>query len=129
MTSSRPYLIRALYEWIMDNKDTPHILVNTNYPGVEVPPGIAEDGEVVLNISGGAVRRLALSNDSITFEGSFSKQIHDVYIPIRSVVCMYAKGTGQGMIFESSMLMEDVRDPLEKDPKRPTGRPQLKVVK
>lgn len=133
MNSSRPYLIRALYEWIMDNKLTPHILVDTTYPGypmLKIPEGFAEDGRIVLNISGNAVKRLMLDNGQITFTGSFKKVEHDVVLPIMSVLGIYAKENGQGMVFEYDPVEQWERD-LEQEqpaPPRPTGRPTLKLV-
>ena len=71
MTSSRPYLVRALYEWIVDNDCTPHLLVNTDHPGVQVPDGFASDGQIVLNVTPSAVRQLEMDNQAISFEGRF----------------------------------------------------------
>ena len=72
MNSSRPYLIRALYEWIVENDCTPHLLVDADYPGARVPPGYAKDGQVVLNVSPSAVRHLHMDNDAVSFEGRFA---------------------------------------------------------
>lgn len=71
MNSSRPYLLRALYEWIVDNQCTPHLLVNSDYPQVRVPPGFASDGQIVLNVSPSAVRYLEMDNQAVSFEGRF----------------------------------------------------------
>lgn len=71
MNSSRPYLVRALYEWIVDNDCTPHILVNAEFAGVKVPPGYASDGQIVLNVSPSAVRHLHMDNEAVSFEGRF----------------------------------------------------------
>ena len=75
MNSSRPYLIRALYEWIVENDCTPHLLVDADYPGTRVPPGYAKDGQVVLNVSPSAVRHLHMDNEAVSFEGRFAEQI------------------------------------------------------
>ena len=76
MNSSRPYLVRALYEWIVDNDCTPHMLVNAEFPAVQVPQGFASDGQIVLNISPSAVRNLHMDNDAVSFEGRFSGVAH-----------------------------------------------------
>jgi stringent starvation protein B len=69
MKSSRPYLVRALYEWIVDNDCTPHLLVDAEYVGVQVPSGFASDGQIVLNVSPTAVRNLHMDNEAVSFEG------------------------------------------------------------
>ena len=81
MNSSRPYLVRALYEWIVDNDCTPHLLVNAEFPGVRVPPGYANDGQIVLNVSPSAVRNLHMDNEAVSFEGRFGGTAHSLYIP------------------------------------------------
>lgn len=81
MNSSRPYLVRALYEWIVDNDCTPHILVNAEFAGVKVPPGYASDGQIVLNVSPSAVRHLHMDNEAVSFEGRFGGVAQSLYIP------------------------------------------------
>ncbi len=81
MKPSRPYLLRALYEWIVDNECTPHLLVNAEYPEVKVPSGFASDGQIVLNVSPSAVRHLHLDNEAVSFEGRFGGVSHSLYIP------------------------------------------------
>lgn len=137
MKSSRPYLVRALYEWIVDNDCTPHLLVNAEFAGVQVPAGFANDGQIVLNVSPTAVRHLHMDNEAVSFEGRFSGVPQSLYIPAAAVLAIYARENGQGMVFdaESSMLdgdeMDDPEDPgsPEDEPPRPSGRPSLKVVK
>lgn len=137
MESSRPYLVRALYEWIVDNDCTPHLLVNAEFAGVQVPAGFANDGQIVLNVSPTAVRHLHMDNEAVSFEGRFSGVPQSLYIPAAAVLAIYARENGQGMVFdaESSMLdgdeMDDPEDPgsPEDEPPRPSGRPSLKVVK
>ena len=100
MNSSRPYLVRALYEWIVDNDCTPHLLVNAEYPGVQVPPGFASDGQIVLNTSPSAVRHLHMDNQAVSFEGRFGGVAHSLVIPVANVIAIYARENGQGMAFE-----------------------------
>jgi len=140
MNSSRPYLVRALYEWIVDNDCTPHILLNAEYPAVQVPQGFASDGQIVLNISPNAVRGLQMENDAVSFEGRFGGVAHSLYVPTGAILGIYARENGQGMVFELEppMADDDEEDDVEPDddgppdggqPPRPSGRPSLKVVK
>jgi stringent starvation protein B len=135
MNSNRPYLIRALYEWIAENDCTPHLLVNAEYPGVKVPPGYANDGQLVLNVSATAVRHLQLDNDGVSFEGRFSGVPQSLYIPSAAVLAIYARENGQGMVFDLDAAVDadaatpDDDGPSGTEPPRPSGRPSLKVVK
>jgi len=97
MTSHRPYLLRALYEWIADNGMTPHVLVDASHAGVRVPPHTVKDGRVVLNIADRAVARLEMDNDSVRFTARFGGVSHPVVVPIAAVLAIYARETGQGM--------------------------------
>jgi stringent starvation protein B len=99
MTSSRPYLIRALYEWITDNNLTPYIVLNANDPNLIAPQQYVSDGKIVLNISAIAIHGLALGNEAIEFKARFSGKINHIYAPIPSVLAIYAKENGQGMVF------------------------------
>jgi stringent starvation protein B len=140
MNSSRPYLIRALYEWIVENDCTPHLLVDADYPGTRVPPGYAKDGQVVLNVSPSAVRHLHMDNQAVSFEGRFAGVPQSLFIPVAAVLAVYARENGQGMVFDlESSALDDEDDadaagteqsdlPLD-EPPRPSGRPSLKVVK
>ncbi|UVK84026.1 ClpXP protease specificity-enhancing factor [Pseudomonas sichuanensis] len=143
MKSSRPYLVRALYEWIVDNDCTPHMLVNAEYPAVQVPQGFASDGQIVLNISPSAVRNLHMDNDAVSFEGRFGGVSHSLFVPAGAILGIYARENGQGMVFELDPPLDDEDDQhddgVEPDddgppeggsqPPRPSGRPSLKVVK
>ena len=131
MNSSRPYLLRALYEWLVDNNCTPHILVAAEYPGAKVPAGYAKDGQIVLNISPSAVRYLEMGNDVLTFEGRFGGVAQSLYIPVAAVLAIYARENGQGMSFEleEPELAQEEGPSGDDEPPRPSGRPSLKVVK
>ncbi|QXH47841.1 ClpXP protease specificity-enhancing factor [Pseudomonas xanthosomatis] len=142
MNSSRPYLVRALYEWIVDNDCTPHMLVNAEFPAVQVPAGFASDGQIVLNISPSAVRSLHMDNDAVSFEGRFGGVAHSLYVPAGAIMGIYARENGQGMVFEleppqdddlelddDSVEPDDDGPPEGGQPPRPSGRPSLKVVK
>ncbi len=97
MSSHRPYLLRALYEWIADNGMTPHLLVDATQAGVQVPVHTVKDGKVVLNITERAVARLELGNDAVRFTARFGGVSHAVSVPIAAVLAIYARETGQGM--------------------------------
>jgi len=141
MSSHRPYLLRALVEWINDNGLTPHILVDAGVAGVQVPPSAIKDGRVVLNIAERAVTRLVIDNEAVGFAASFSGVSYPVLVPISAVLAVYARETGQGMALPDDIvpaedapddvaLAEDVADapPPDDTPPKP-GRPHLRVVK
>lgn len=99
MTPSRPYLLRGLYEWIVDNGLTPHLLVNADGQGVSAPVEFAEAGRLVLNVSPTAVRDLSLSNEAVAFNARFGGTPQAVYVPVAEVLAIYARENGQGMLF------------------------------
>ena len=99
MTPNRPYLLRAFYEWIVDNNCTPYLVVDATLPGVKVPLQHVKDGQIVLNISPGAVGNLLLGNDAVTFNARFSGNPFALYIPQRSVLAIYARENGAGTMF------------------------------
>lgn len=139
MSTSRPYLLRALYQWLVDNDCTPHLLVHVDYPEVKVPAGYAKDGQIVLNVSPNAVRYLEMENAAVSFEGRFGGVPQRLYLPIGSILAIYARENGQGMVFEleqpelfdaPEVAFEEDSDPDDTpEPPRPSGRPSLKVVK
>ena len=99
MTSNKPYLIRAIYDWIVDNNLTPYILVNADYPGVQVPQEHVSGGRIVLNISPKACRGLHLENDRIVFTARFAGQSVQIFVLPMAVLAIYAKENGRGMEF------------------------------
>ncbi len=135
MTSNRPYLIRALYDWILDNDCTPHLIVDAEAPGVTVPRGYVRDGKIVLNMAPRAVSELSLGNEEIAFSARFGGTPLHVQIPIGAVEGIYARENGQGMVFQL-----EPRDPEPPDSGPPSqeggggqappgGGPRLRVVK
>lgn len=130
MTPTRPYLLRAVYEWIVDNDCTPYIAVNAQMPSVQVPTEHIVDGRIILNLAPAAIVGLNISNEFIEFSARFSGVARNIYIPIRAVLGIYAKENGQGMAFPEEEYVDEAVD-LEPDPEppRPAGRPTLKVVK
>ena len=137
MTSSRPYLIRAMYQWIVDNGMTPHLLADVSVDGCMVPESYIQDGKIVLNIAPMAISALMLGDEAISFGARFNGVSESISVPINAVTAIYARENGQGMMFtdDDSSDMEseefhndDNSDPeLEPDPDRP--RPTLRVVK
>ena len=99
MTPNRPYLLRAIYDWITDNDLTPYVLVDATVSGVKVPPQVIKDGQVVLNLAMRAVANLDLGNEWISFQARFSGHSHVIHIPVRAVLALYAQENGQGMMF------------------------------
>jgi stringent starvation protein B len=99
MTSNRPYLLRAMYEWIADNGMTPYILVDAAAPGVIVPRSAIKDGRVVLNIAARAVAQLELGKDRVRFMARFSGVSQSVEAPMSAILAIYAQENGQGMMF------------------------------
>ncbi len=129
MTSSRPYLIRALYEWINENQLTPYLLVNANEQGVSVPQSfVGKDGQIILNIAPRAVFGLDVSNDAVFFNARFGGVPTDIYVPIQAVMGIYAKENGKGMMFEPEALPPPPSAPKTTKEKS-VKKPMLKVVK
>jgi stringent starvation protein B len=143
MTSHRPYLLRALYEWIADNGMTPHLLVDATRPGVRVPAHTVKDGKVVLNIAARAVAHLDMDNDAVAFTARFGGVSHAVIVPVDAVLAIYARETGQGMALPDDSApapgaappAEDAGGPPHDDDTPPPGDPpkrtgpHLRIVK
>jgi len=131
MTPSRPYLMRALYEWIQDNDSTPYVLVDANILEVQVPQEHVNDGQIVLNINASAVRDLLIDNQAMSFSARFSGVTQNIYVPIVAILAIYAKENGEGMVFGNEAGAPDPSDtpPPPKKEERPSGRPSLSVVK
>jgi stringent starvation protein B len=143
MTSNRPYLLRAIYDWISDNGLTPYVLVDAAHPGVRVPAHVVKNGQVVLNLAMRAVANLDLGNDRIAFEARFSGVSQSIVIPVQAVLALYAQENGQGMMFpadendspaangaDASDDSGDSSEPTGGDDDRPKrGAPHLRVVK
>ncbi|WP_159738059.1 ClpXP protease specificity-enhancing factor [Vibrio atypicus] len=155
MTPRRPYMLRAFYEWLVDNELTPHLVVAATLPGVRVPDEFVQDGQIILNIAPRAVGNLELGNEAITFNARFSGRPHSVIVPLYAVQAIYARENGAGTMFEpedaymdefeeEELIVEEELSPLsvaseqtvestesesDDEPPRPKGRPSLRVVK
>lgn len=126
MKSSRPYIMRALYDWILENNCTPYVLVDASLDGVVVPAQYVKDDQIVLNISPDAVVDLLISNEAVAFNGRFGGVATDVYVPVTAVIGIYARENGQGMVFDP----EEISGPSpEEPPPKQRRRPFLKIVK
>ncbi|MBT8048133.1 MAG: ClpXP protease specificity-enhancing factor [Xanthomonadales bacterium] len=129
MTSNRPYLLRALYEWIADNSMTPHILVEAGAEGVDVPDQAVQKGKVILNIDQAAVRELDIGNEWLIFKARFSGSDYRVTVPIEAVLAIYSKENGQGMMFAQDDEDGPPMNPDDGPGEKPGKRPHLKIVK
>jgi stringent starvation protein B len=129
MTSNRPYLIRALFEWLVDNELTPYLLVDAEFDQVVVPGNYVEEGKIVLNINPRAVANLQLGNDWISFSARFGGVSEQIMVPPAAVLGIYAKENGQGMLFPPDEAFGAASPDDEPEPPKPGGRPSLKVVK
>lgn len=131
MTSNKPYLIRATYDWIVDNGLTPYMMVNAAYFGVQVPQEHVIEARIVLNISPSATRGLLLENDRIVFTARFSGKTEQIFVPPGAVLELYAKENGRGIAFE----IEDAPPPppaasiTDSEVAVLKNKPSLKLVK
>src|ERR1700758_5761900 len=122
----RPYLLRAMHQWIAECGHTPHVIVDAGRDGAEVPRAYVKDGKIVLNLSEGATQRLHLGNEAIEFDARFAGVVHHVRFPVSAVLGIYARETGEGMVFSEQELGPE---PPSQTDESGTRRPQLKVVK
>lgn len=135
MTSSQPYLIRAIYDWIIDNGFTPYLLVNAENDYVMIPRDYVEDGKIVLNINPSAISDLQLGNDYIMFNARFSGKSMEVSVPVIAVLAIYARENGQGMKFDENNTNLPPTPPVDTPPSdhpsksKKSQKPQLTVVK
>ncbi|EMQ2875637.1 ClpXP protease specificity-enhancing factor [Vibrio navarrensis] len=157
MTARRPYMLRAFYDWLVDNDLTPHLVVQATMPGVRVPLEFVQDGQIILNIAPRAVGQLELGNEAISFHARFSGRPHSVIVPLHAVLAIYARENGAGTMFEPEEAYTNVTaeieeewlddvddselslDDLDSDTvstensnaevTRPKGKPSLRVVK
>lgn len=158
MTPRRPYMLRAFYEWLVDNDLTPHLVVAATLPGVRVPEEFIQDGQIILNLAPRAVGNLELGNEAVTFSARFGGRPHSVIVPLYAVQAIYARENGAGTMFEpEDAYMGEYDDGFEEEefeqpsplasveeteapeliatesegeePPKPKGRPSLRVVK
>jgi stringent starvation protein B len=131
MTSTRPYLIRAIHEWACDNGFTPHLLVDATGNDVTVPTEFVKDGKIILNIAHSAVSNLSLGNDFISFNARFSGVAREIFVPTSAVRAIYARENGVGMVLPDDPSDVGTQDNPKTPPTpapRPSG-PTLKIIK
>jgi stringent starvation protein B len=138
LTSTKPYMVRAIHEWCVDNGYTPHILVAVN-SHTRVPMAYVKDGEIVLNVNYTATKDLQIENDAITFSARFGGVSQNLYVPMHAVKGIFARENGQGMFFEieqiPSVVGEDevtssgVKTPLNEEKQEKSKKPTLTIVK
>jgi stringent starvation protein B len=128
-TSRRPYLLRAMYEWMSDSGYTPHLIVDAQQAGVDVPTAYVKDGKIVLNLSSSATNRLQLRNDGVEFDARFSGVVHHIRVPIGAILGVYARETGEGMIFSEGEPEAPQPSPEPPATEPPRRRAKLTVVK
>jgi stringent starvation protein B len=135
LSSRRPYLLRAMHEWMSDNNQTPHIVVDATVEGVVVPGQFVKDGRIVLNVSYSAASAIQIENDGITFQARFGGTPMAVSIPVRAVLGIYGRESGEGMLFgdeddgAESAPPESDPEPTPDGPGEPPRRSHLKIVK
>ena len=130
LSPTKPYLIRAFYEWIVDNDLTPHLLVDTEVDGVQVPPEFVVEGQIVLNISTSAVKTLELGNEWIFFNARFGGVPQDIHVPMIAVKAIYAQENGKGMVFaDEEIEPPPPSSPTTEDEKSGAKKPALRIVK
>ena len=107
MTPNRPYLLRAFFDWIVDNECTPHLVVDAGFANVQVPTQFVQDGQIVLNISPSAVTQFSLDLTQLSFNARFGGQPMQVYVPLGAVLAIYARENGEGTVFTTDEFLED----------------------
>ena len=126
----RPYLLRAYYDWLVDNDFTPYLVVDANYYGTNVPVEYVKDGQIVLNLSAGATGNLQLTNDFIQFNARFKGISRELYIPIGAALAIYARENGDGVMFEAEEIYDELnREPISEQPlsfSEAVDKPRLK---
>lgn len=127
--STKPYMVRAIHEWCVDNGFTPHLLVAVNAQ-TRVPMGYVKEGEIVLNVNYSATKDMHIDNQAVTFSARFGGVSHNIYVPMDAVKGVFARESGQGMFFDTQMESDDVSDASEVAQEAVVkSKPTLKIVK
>lgn len=128
MLSSRPYLARGLYEWLLDNELTPYVVVDAEREGVKVPQQFIQNGQIVLNIAPTAVRELNMANDFLTFDARFGGHPMQVVVPFDALIAIYGRENGVGMVFGHEPVMPGHDEATTQESKQQEERPALESV-
>lgn len=141
MTSKRPYLFRAMYEWILDNNLTPHVVVDARLPDVQVPPQYVEDNQITLNLAASAVVGFAMNNQALEFKARFGGRLLHVYVPMAAIIAIYALENNHCLVFGAGEIQKGLLVNMEEgdggseggggnqgSPERQKGPPKLRIV-
>ncbi|RKG48265.1 ClpXP protease specificity-enhancing factor [Acinetobacter cumulans] len=134
ITPTRPYLARAIYEWVCDNQLTPYLLVDATQPHTSVPEQFIQDGQITLNLAPNAVHALLISNEAISFSARFGGVSRDLYIPMYAVIGLYARENGQGLFFDPSEYehintdQNALKSSNEEQTEQPKKKPSLRLL-
>jgi stringent starvation protein B len=129
MTPQKPYLIRAIYQWLLDNQNTPYLLVNTTFVGVQVPHEYINDDKIILNVAPDAVNNFHADNEWISFSARFSGKPTELFIPTVAVLAIYGKENNEGMFFTEEEASPAPSTPPSKTAPPKKSKPGLKIVK
>jgi stringent starvation protein B len=131
MLPRKPYFLRAMHQWIVDSDSTPYLVVDVNVAGVDTPPGYAQDGKLVLNVSYTATEGLDIGSERVEFDARFGGVSRRVRVPMAAVLAIYAHESGQGMLFDAEDGAEDTGPGETPKPAGEGGgkKPTLKVIK
>lgn len=129
MTSNKPYILRALFEWILDNDLTPYLLVNELADDLMVPDGIANAHKIIFNLSPAAIRGLELLNEAVLFSARFHAKSENIYIPMDAILAIYANENGEGIMFsEQPPVLHNAAEQNESSKKPKSKKPSLTIV-
>jgi len=128
MTSNRPYLVKAIYEWIMDNGMTPHVVINALDENVLVPHQYVDEGRIILNVNPSAVQELVIDDECVMFSARFGGKPYNIYAPMHTIIGIYSAENGEGMSFSEDESAPPPKKPDDDTPP-PRKKPTLRVVK
>ena len=130
MISSKPYLFRAIYQWLLDSELTPYVMVDAQVPNVEVPEDYIEDGQIILDMTPSAIIDLEMGNEHVEFKARFSGVTRHIILPMSAILALYAYENGRGMVFTDEEEDDNLPPDGDDDDGQPTGgKPHLRVVK
>lgn len=134
LSPTRPYMARAIYQWICDNQLTPYLLVDATQPHTLVPEQFIQDGQITLNLAPHAVHAFNMSNDAISFSARFGGVSRNLYIPFSAVLGLYARENSQGLFFDPEEYQhiqintDDLKSSTEEEPEQPKKKPSLRLL-
>lgn len=134
MKPLRPYVYHAYYQWMIDNDHTPHLVVNADYPNVDVPVEYVRDGKIILNISPRSIGQYCVDQDAISFNARFNGMLRDIYIPFGALEAIYARESEEGVMFQEEAYYAEYAVPMPEAESEPKAKPKprrghLKLIK